>query len=557
MALLEEIERTDGQLTGVIHGAGLTRDGLLLNKDDATLREVLAPKVTGLRVLDDALGDRALEFFVLFASAAGALGNPGQSDYAAANAFLDRYALERNTRVGAGTRQGRTVSIDWPYWREGGMKMDARTMEAMEREAGVRPLETGPGLAALEAVLAGNEDQVLVLEGDRDRLRRILQPVRPDPLLRPTPAARRVDEVRRSEPEALPADRDELVALIRSCFSRCLGIPQDKLGMDDTIDRFGVDSVSALEIVEALEEIFGPLPQTILFEVPTIGQLADELIARGVAPASYRPRSAPSEQEPASVRLSATSGGERRNPEIDGIAIIAVEGRYPGAATIEAFSALLREGRDAITEIPPDRAHLLPRFSERKGEPDSSYCKWGGFLADVDRFDAEFFGYTPRAADLADPQERLFLETSWHLLERAGITRKRLAEQYDKRVGVFVGSMYQQYSGVRNDVETRKLLALSSYSGIANRVSFFLDLQGPSVAVDSMCSSGLQAVHQACQSLKSGECRLAIAGGVNLTIHPAKFEALSRAGLVGSHPGSRAFSGGTAIFRPRPSAPYC
>ena len=187
---------------------------------------------------------------------------------------------------------------------------------------------------------------------------------------------------------------------------------------------------------------------------------------------------------------------------------------------------------------------LLPRFSARKGEPGTSYCKWGGFLSDVDRFDAGFFGYSQRAADLADPQERLFLQTVWHLFERAGQTRKALTEHYDKRVGVFVGSMYQQYANLASDPESRALLSLSSYSGIANRTSFFFDLQGPSVAVDSMCSSSLQAVHQACQSLHSGECRLAVAGGVNLSIHPAKYEALSQAGLVGSDPASRAFSGG-------------
>ncbi len=545
--LLSEIDVIDGRLDGVFHGAGITRDGLLATKDEATLREVLAPKVTGTHILDEALGNRPLDFLVLVASAAGALGNPGQSDYAAANAFLDRFAGLRNARVAGGACHGRTIAIDWPYWRDGGMHMDARTIETMDREAGVRPLETGPAIAALTAVLSAlDEDQVLVLEGDHDRLRRLIAP--PQPVAakpQPALAEARTEDVRRSEPVEASGAREEVVAQIKACFSTCLGIPADKLAPDDTIDRFGVDSVSSLEIVEALEAAFGPLPQTILFEFQTINRLADELMTRQAPePVAKEDPLAPVSPPP----TFASEKAEEPEPVADrndrDIAIIAVAGRYPGADTIEAFGDLLREGRDCVTEIPADRIDLLPRYSPRKGEPGASYCKWGGFLSDVDCFDSEFFGYSPRAADLADPQERLFLETAWHLFERAGHTRPYLAEHYDKRVGVFVGSMYQQYPGLAADPDSRALLALSSYSGIANRTSFFFDLQGPSVAVDSMCSSGLQAVHQACQSLRAGECRLAVAGGVNLSIHPAKYEALSRGGLVGSSSTSRALSGG-------------
>ncbi len=543
--LLAEIDVIDGHLDGVFHGAGITRDGLLASKDEATLREVLAPKVTGTHILDEALGSRPLDFLVLFASAAGALGNPGQSDYAAANAFLDRFASLRNERVSAGTCHGRTIAIDWPYWRDGGMHMDARTIEAMDREAGVRPLETAPAIAALTAILSRlDEDQVLVLEGDHDRLRGLMAPPQPA-AAKPQPALveATVEDVRRSEPVVASGAREQVVAQIKACFSTCLGIPADRLAPDDTIDRFGVDSVSSLEIVEALEAAFGPLPQTILFEFQTINRLAEELMTRQ-SPVATEDPVAPASQPP----VVASEKAEEPEPVADGndrdIAIIAVAGRYPGADTIEAFAKLLREGRDCVTEIPADRMDLLPRYSPRKGEPGASYCKWGGFLSDVDCFDAAFFGYTPRAADLADPQERLFLQTAWHLFERAGHTRSYLAEHYDKRVGVFVGSMYQQYPGLASDPESRTLLALSSYSGIANRTSFFFDCQGPSVAVDSMCSSGLQAVHQACQSLRAGECRLAVAGGVNLSIHPAKYEALSRGGLVGSSAESRALSGG-------------
>lgn len=545
--LLHEIEQDEGELDGVIHGAGLTRDGLLTGKTEETFRDVLAPKTSGIRLLDEVIGDRPLDFMVLFASAAGALGNPGQSDYATANAFLDSFAAWRNSQVAGGTRHGRTVSIDWPYWREGGMHMDERTAAAMERASGVQPLETGPALAALTAILAHrNVDQVLVLDGDHERLRTLMTPTASVEETRASSMAAEAAPVAvmSASSTAVLEDRGKVVAAIKASFSTCLGIPQDRLGPDDTIDRFGVDSVSALEIVEALEGHFGPLSQTILFEFQTINRLADELLERGGAPKPPAPEQAGLTEPP--LERPDPAAPMRAAPFVDAkdIAVIAVAGRYPGAETIEAFADILRKGSDCISEIPTDRQELLKHYSPRKGAPGSSHCKWGGFLSNIDCFDAEFFGYTPRAADLADPQERLFLETTWHLLERAGHTRSWLAEHYEKRVGVFVGAMYNQYPALASDEEDQALLALSSYAGIANRTSFFFDLQGPSVAVDSMCSSGLQAVHQACRSLRSGECRLAIAGGVNLSIHPAKYEALSRAGLVASTPDARPFTGG-------------
>ncbi len=179
-----------------------------------------------------------------------------------------------------------------------------------------------------------------------------------------------------------------------------------------------------------------------------------------------------------------------------------------------------------------------------KGVPGKSCCRWGGFLSDVDRFDASFFGISPRDARRMDPQERLLLETAWHVLERAGIRRAACGMLHGRRVGVFVGSMSQQYRALESDPADRAALMLASQASLANRISHFFDFSGPSVAVDSMCSSGFEAIHLACQALRRGECQLAIAGAVEPHLHPDKYVALSEAGLIGSHRGSRAFAGG-------------
>ncbi len=498
-SLVAEILATHGRLNGVIHAAGLTRDALLVRKSEADLRAVLAPKVAGTLALDRAAARCGLDMMVLFASVSGALGNVGQADYAAANAWLDGFACQR---------QGRTIAIDWPYWQDGGMRLGDDVLAAMDRNFGARPLDTDAAMAVLDAALGlEDENQILVLAGDAPRLRQMIAPA-------PIPTAPK---------PAVMADTTT-ANRVAACVSQVLKVPADRLSADIALDQFGMDSVSALEIVAALEAQWGPLPPTLLFENPTIGRLAAAL--------SASPRQ-PAQQE---VRPTGQEVSE------DDIAIIAMAGRYPGANTPEDLWELLQAGGDAVTEVPAERWD--PAYSPAKGKPGASHCKWGGFIDDVECFDADFFGYSPRAADLADPHERLFLQTTWHLLERAGHPRQRLRRDYDGRVGVFVGAMYQHYAALADDSETRSLLLLNSYSAMANRVSFFFDLQGPSVAVDCMCSSGLEAIHQACLSLKAGDCRLAIAGAVNLSLLAAKYQGLSRAGLVGSHEGSRSFAQG-------------
>lgn len=544
--LINEIEQTSGGVDGIVHAAGITRDKLLVRKSSDELREVLAPKVAGLTALDAASAGCDLDFMLLFASVSGALGNPGQADYAAANAFMDAFAERRSTLVSEGRRRGLTLSIDWPYWRDGGMSLSEGVITAMKRATGVTPLETTPAFAGLDAAVAiaraENLSQILILDGDHPRLRgALLREGEATESPQPQPTI--------SIPEPASANLEAVTAYLASEIAAVLKVPADKLDANETFDRYGLDSVSALEVIDTLEAKLGAMPKTLLFEYPTVAKLAVAL-AETHAPALRKhvrepqPEAKSDEAESTPAHVAARTASPAVASEAD-IAIIAVAGRYPGADTPEALWEALREGRDLITEVPPDRWDIDTVFAAGKGLTGRSYCRWGGFLSSVDTFDAAFFGISPREAARMDPQERLFLETAWHVLERGGYPRQRLQQDYASKVGVFVGAMSQQYrafaAGSHGD---RSLLTLTSHASLANRVSYYFDLQGPSVAVDSMCSSGLEAVHLACQALRRRECRLAIAGAVNLSIHPDKYIGLSEAGLVGSHAGSRAFAGG-------------
>ncbi|MCY1042398.1 amino acid adenylation domain-containing protein [Corallococcus sp. bb12-1] len=238
------------------------------------------------------------------------------------------------------------------------------------------------------------------------------------------------------------------------------------------------------------------------------------------------------------LRESRARPVETREP--DDIAIVGMSGRYPGARSLEEFWSRLRSGGCSILPPPESRPAL------RGG--DSARARWGGFLEDVDQFDAAFFGIAPSEADTLEPEARLALETAWEALEDAACSPASL-HRAGLGVGVFLGCMYEHYRMLVGDPLLRDQMSLQSYSGIVNRVSHHLDLRGPSVAVDAACASSAIAIHLAATSLAMGECDVALAGGVNLTLHGAKYAGLESLGLLASR-GDRAAFGASDGFVP-------
>ncbi|HMY14985.1 MAG TPA: polyketide synthase, partial [Polyangium sp.] len=210
------------------------------------------------------------------------------------------------------------------------------------------------------------------------------------------------------------------------------------------------------------------------------------------------------------------------------IAIVGMACRIPGGAnTPESFFKLLEDGVDTISEIPADRWRVEQEGANSEG--DTRALRWGSFLTNVDRFDAAFFGISPREAESMDPQHRLLLEVTWEALERAGQLPERLM---GTKTGVFVGIWAPDY---QLRVLTRDPNDLDAYcftgtvlSTAAGRLSYILGVQGPCMAIDTACSSSLTAIHLACQSLRSGESTMAIAGGVNLMLAPSTTHLLSK-----------------------------
>src|SRR5690349_11152040 len=215
------------------------------------------------------------------------------------------------------------------------------------------------------------------------------------------------------------------------------------------------------------------------------------------------------------------------------LAIVGMACRFPGASDLEALWELLQAGGDAITEIPPDRWDVEAWYDPDPEAPGKMYTRHGGFVDPLREWDPLFFGISPREAASVDPQQRLLLEVCWEALEHAGIAPDSLA---GSDAGVFVGISsgdYLQRLMAREPGEIDAYLATgNTHSVAAGRLSFFLGLHGPSMAVDTACSSSLLAVHLACQSLRAGECQLALVGGVNLILAPELSVNFSKARML-------------------------
>ncbi|WP_161624829.1 SDR family NAD(P)-dependent oxidoreductase [Streptomyces spectabilis] len=548
--LVRKLTRRHKALHGVLHAAGVLHDAFLQRKSVAEFRRVLAPKLAGCRAVDDATKGLDLDFFALFSSVMGATGNVGQGDYAVANAFLDEFARHRATRVAAGERGGRTLSVAWPLWHGGGMGADDDTRKALRTRGGFLPMATDAGIEAFHRALDRAEPHVVVWAGERAAGTRALSGTAPAPEpVRAAPDAGRATSAGAPDEKAL---RTRTLEFLKAELCRLTQLPPGEIDDAEPLGSYGMDSILATELTAGLEKTFGSLPKTLLFEYHTLAELGGYFLGGHRAVLEGMFADAAERTEAPAVRPVTRAATTAPRPEgradapaaedsaLD-IAVIGLSGRYPEARDVHEFWDNLRAGRDCVVEVPEDRWDWREYYEQDRTVPGRHYSKWGGFIDEVDRFDPLFFNIAPHEADYLDPQERLFLEHAWTAMEDAGYTRERLGRATGDgaagRVGVYAGVMWGQYQLLFPDGDAGRgnPHALgSSYASVANRVSFVLNLHGPSMTVDTMCSSSLTAVELACRDLRGGRTRLAFAGGVNVTVHPNKYLGLSTGQFISS-----------------------
>nr|WP_235787238.1 type I polyketide synthase [Streptomyces mutabilis] len=517
-------------VSGVVHAAGVLDDGVLESMTPERLERVLRPKVDAAWHLHELVGD--VDRFVMFSSVAGVLGAAGQANYAAGNAFLDALAVHRRARGWPG------VSLAWGPWEPGaGMTGELAGADlARMRRAGVLPLTAAEGLALFDAA---DEAAMVPVRLDLPGLRAAGgTPALLHHLVRTrTRTGSRRGVARTGEATdlahrlvGLPAEaRTDLVLdLVSGRVATVLGHADGSLvDPQRSFQELGLDSLTAVELRNGLSAATGlRLPATLVFDHPTSATLARYLLDELLGTA-----------EDTSVPVGAL-------PPVsdDPVVIVGMACRYPGGVrSPEDLWRLVTGGVDAIGDFPDDRGWDLDAlYHPDAAHAGTSYTRSGGFLRDAGEFDAEFFGMGPREALATDAQQRLLLETSWEALERAGLDPVSLR---GSRTGVFAGVMYGDYSDLLTGPEFEGFRGNGSSASVASgRVAYSLGLEGPAVTVDTACSSSLVALHWAAQALRSGDCDLALAGGVTVLSTPELFVEFSRQRGMSADGRCKAFS---------------
>ncbi|MGB3183662.1 MAG: SDR family NAD(P)-dependent oxidoreductase, partial [Cyclobacteriaceae bacterium] len=526
-SVLEEITKAGHSLRGIFHIAGSLRDGVVINQDDSSFTEPFDTKVAATWNLHVLSQPFAPDYFVCFSSAASLLGSPGQSNYAAANAFMDGLAAMRHQ---AGLP---ALSINWGPWHNTGM---ASAMEG--KEYGFGRILPEAGLDVLDKLLGSREYHVghVPLSAAKlpahyrnwSYLEDIIE--RPDEV----PGKRESDTATSQRIKDLPVTErlNAVKEIVASGLANALGLDNSSeishtMGFAD----MGIDSLMVIELRERLEAELGvEVSTTALFNHSNVADLATYILDQ-FAPGDDR-----GEDEPGNSLNDAALN--------EPIAIIGMGCRFPGGvADMASFWNLLSEGNEAIGKVPDNRWDDEVFFSDDPSAPGKMYINRAGFIEGIDSFDASFFGISPREAMSLDPQQRMLLEVCWEALENAGIPA---GEIQSLPTGVFVGIGQNEYA---QSLASQGTDHIDTYVGTGNgtcfaagRISHFLGTNGPSLAVDTACSSSLVSVHLAGRSLKNRECDMAIAGGVQLIISPATQIFLSKAKALSPTGKCRTFS---------------
>lgn len=566
--LVAEIKSRFGAINGIIHAAGVVRDSLVRNKTAEEMRAVFAPKVLGTLHLDELTKDEELDFFVTFSSLAAVTGNAGQCDYSFANHFMDSFAIERELRRANGARPGKTLSVNWSLWADGGMKLDEQTELYFKKTMGISLLSAATGLDAFMRGLASPRSQFAVLEGVQEKVelawglrKRVAAPATPMPsanqaVSAPVPAG--------GDTDLLPSLQNDLSRIVMEF----LKLDASDVASDAILLDLGFDSIGLTTFANAVNEKYQlDITPVLFFDYPSIGEIAkylsverkDEIhrfyrgsvAAPAIAappPTQQRPQTEGAEQtatlairkgwNPAVIDRDAvhpTSGGglslERRFIDKP-IAIVGMSGVMPQSDDLEEFWENLQNSKDMIEVIPADRWRWEDYYGDPLKEVNKSNSKWGGFMKEIDKFDPLFFGISPREAQMMDPQQRIFLEQVWKAIEDSG---QKVSDLSGTKTGLFVGVATNDYIEVMNGGS----VALDGYSAsgnshsvLANRVSFLLNLRGPSAPLDTACSSSLVALHRAIESIHTGSSDMAIVGGVQVMLSPAAYISFGMAGML-------------------------
>ena len=520
-AMMARMDGTMPPLAGVIHSVGVLSDAALGNQSWERFESVLWPKILGAWHLHRMTADRDLDMFVLFSSVAGILGNPGQANHAAANAFLDQLAAHRRALGLPGQ------AVAWGAWSELGEAEEQRERIAGRREAsGTGWFTPEKGFKAFERLLWQDAANAVVATVDWPVFGESIGG-RPPLLEEVLAIATDEDDSSSSEDllaqlSATPAAgrEDLLVSFLQREVQAVLRLPSAPVPTVGFFD-LGMDSLMAVELRNRLNRAFSDTyvaPNTLVFDHPTINDLARHLVDELADTDSADADQAGAEQSPQTSLPSMD----------DGIAIVGMACRFPGAPDLATYWRQLEAAYDAVSNGRQDDGP----WAGVAGDPAVVDADWGrgGFVEGIDQFDARFFDMTPIGVRVTDPQQRFLLETSWRALEDAGIDPNDLR---GSRTGVYVGLATSEYRDLMLASAESSLNYLGTASSTAvGAVAFKLGLMGPAMPVMLNCAASLVTIQQAVASLRRGEVDLALVGGVNAVLSSGLSREMAALGML-------------------------
>lgn len=503
-----------GQINGVIHGAGIQGEGNVLKKTEKAMLEVLAPKITGANILEEVFLGEILDFYCFVSSVSAVIGDFGGCDYAMANRFLLSYAKNRNEES-----HTKHIAIGWPMWKEGNMGIANEAGRKMYlATSGLSELETKEGIELwLQMLCKADKTEQLVFAGDSQSMDRIAE--RADVLGRKKEFEKAGNKTEMEKKvNSIHESKWNIINSLRAMASELLDIPANRIDQQNNLNEYGFDSLSLVDYAKAIHERYQiPFTPSLFYSYATLENIADYLVAE-YGKAVCEEASAPVVHKTKMEKKTECIPTEKECNQEEQIAIIGMSGRFPQARTPKELWEILEQGKTVVTTAPSDR------FTGEREKIEKWKCGW---VPGVSEFEPLFFEISPKEAQMMDPRHRLLMQETWNALEDAGCSMSSLKEQ---TVGMFVGAESSDYT--RHDLGCDTPITSDHEAVLSSRIAYFMDLKGPNMTINTACSSGLVAMHQACQSIKNGECDMAIASGVNLILDANSLERIDKAGMI-------------------------
>lgn len=540
--IISKIESVYKRVDGIINCAGISKDSLIINKNIDDFKQVIETKVLGTKNIYEAVWNKKLDFIVFFSSISGEIGNLGQADYAYANSYMDYYSYDNSNSFINFT------SINWPLWVKGTIGNNESTKRYMKNRLDLVPLSNEEGFEILEKCLSANEQQVFVLHGGDKKLDALFNK---EDLM----SEKKINN-KSNDKEIIKSIIQELTKVVSSISN----IEEDDISLEEDITNYGFDSIVMIEFAEKMSTIFDlEITPALFYElsVVSIENIASKLyekfnnnfdkfygreneIVEEVHQDNFDYEDDSDEEEiiedddneEVYRHENYELDNETEANNYDGIAIIGMSGIMPQSKNLNEFWKHLEQGDNLITEVPENRWDYKKYYGDPLQGGNKTLCKWGGFIDDIDKFDASFFHISPQEAKLLDPQQRKFLEVVWKTIEDAGYKASSIK---GTDTGVFVGVTNNEYEYLVDKADVSgdgHLISSNAHFLLSNKVSYYFDFRGPSETVDTACSSTGVALHRAICSIKNGECNIAVVGGVNALLSPLSNSKFDSAGML-------------------------